>query len=121
MTKQLSASPHRHKGQQNGSKDNPVILRAGQQLTNRFGKPLDMSKSCGYCQKVKNWRGIGHTEQECKTKQREKEAKGQGSSQVKGIETLDFDDHKQGGVAVGRLFVRMLKIAGQTFSNQRKG
>ena len=102
-----------------GSKENPVILRT-QQLTDRFGKPLDMSKSCGYCQNIKKWRGIGHTEQECKTKQREKETKG--NSQVKGVETLDLDDHQEGGVAVSCLFVRMLKIAGQT-SNQdtRKG
>ena len=101
------------------SKENPVVLRA-QQLTDRFGKPLDMNKSCGYCRNVKKWRGIGHTEQECKTKQRERENKI--SSQVKGVETLDLDDHQECGVAVSRLFVRMLKIAGQT-SNQdtRKG
>ena len=98
-----------------GSKENPVILRTGQQLTDRFGKPLDMNKSCGYCQNVKKWRGIGRTEQECKTKQREKEAKN-----VIGVETLDLDD-QEGGVAVKRLFVQMLKIAGQTSSNQRKG
>lgn len=57
----------RHKGgsgQQSGSKENPVILRTGQQLTDRFGKLLDMNKTCGYCQNVKKWRGIGHTEQE---------------------------------------------------------
>lgn len=100
---------------QSGSKENPVILRIGQQLTDRFGKPLDMSKNCGYCQNVKKWRGIGHTEQECKTKQREKEAKN-----VKGVETLDLDDHQEGGVAVNRLFVRMLKVAGQ-ISENRKG
>ena len=103
----------KHKGEtKSGSKENPVILRTGQQLTDRFGKPLDMNKSCGYCQNVKKWRGIGHTEQECKTKQREKEAKG--NSQVKGVETLDLDDHQEGGVAVSRLFIRMLKIAGQS-------
>ena len=100
-----------------GSKENPVILRT-QQLTDRFGKPLDMSKSCGYCQNVKKWRGIGHTEQECKTKQREKEQK----TQVKGVETLNLDDHQEGGVAVNRLFVKMLKIAGQSSSQEnRKG
>ena len=114
----------RHKGdnkQHTGSKENPVILRTGQQLTDRFGKPLDMNKTCGYCQNVKKWRGIGHTEQECKTKQREKETKG--NSQVKGVETLDLDDHQEGGVAVSRLFIRMLKIAGQhpNQSNNRKG
>ena len=54
-----------------------------------------------------------HTEQECKTKKREKENKGQSNlSQVKGVETLDLDDHQEGGVAVSRSFVRMLKIAG---------
>ena len=111
----------KNEGQKGGNKENPVVLRT-QQLTDRFGKPLDMNKSCGYCQNVKKWRGIGHTEQECKTKQREKEAKGQGNSQVKGVETLDLDDHQEGGVAVNRLFVRMIKIAGQS-PNQpnRKG
>ena len=105
-----------------GSNENPVVLRT-QQLTDRFGKPLDMNKSCGYCQNVKKWRGIGHTEQECKTKQREKEQKSQGGySQVKGVETLDLDDHQDGGVAVNRLFVRMLKIAGQSPNQEnRKG
>ena len=109
----------KHKGEtKSGSKENPVILRTGQQLTDRFGKPLDMNKTCWYCQNVKKWRGIGHTEQECKTKQREKEQK----IQVKGVETLDLDDHQEGGVAVNRLFVRMLKIAGQSSSQEnRKG
>ena len=111
---QLIWKKNEDKNKGTGFKENPVVLRTGQQLTDRFGKPLDMNKSCGYCQNVKKWRGIGHTEQECKTKQREKEAKGQGSSQVKGVETLDLDDHQEGGVAVGRLFVRMLKIAGQS-------
>ena len=101
-----------------GFKENPVIIQT-QQLTGRFGKTLDINKSCGYCQNVKKWRGIGHTEQECKTKQREKEAKG--NSQVEGVETLDLDDHQEGGVTVSCLFIRMLKIAGQTSQNDRKG
>ena len=118
---QLVWKKNEHKGddKKTGTKENPVVMRTGQQLTDRFGKPLDMSKSCGYCQNVKKWRGIGHTEQECKTKQREKEAKG--NSQVKGVETLDLDDHQDGGVAVSRLFIRMIKIVGQTSPNQRKG
>ena len=117
---QLVWKKNEDKQKGNGFKENPVILRT-QQLTDRFGKPLDMSKSCGYCQNIKKWRGIGHTEQECKTKQRDKE--GKGSSQVKGVETLDLDDHQEGGVAVSRLFIRMLKIAGQhsNQSNNRKG
>ena len=112
---QLAWKKNKDKNKGTGSKENPVVLRT-QQLPDRFGKPLDMSKSCSYCQNVKKWRGIGHTEQECKTKQREKENK----SQVKSVETLDLDDHQEGGVAVNRLFARMLKIAGQT-AITRKG
>ena len=45
-------------------------------------------------------------------------------AQIKGVETLDLDDHQEGGVVVNQLFVRMVKIAGQP-SNQsqeaRKG
>ena len=100
------------KNQGTGSKENPVVLRTGQQLTDRFGNLLDMSKSCGYCQNIKKWQGIGHTEQECKTKQREKEAKN-----VNGVETLDLDD-PEGGIAVKRLFVRMVKVAGQVLNNR---
>ena len=116
---QLVWKKNEDKQNKSGSKENPVILRTGQQLTDRFGKPLDMSKTCGYCQNVKKWRGISHTKQECKTKQREKEAKG--SSQVKGVETLDLDDHQDGGVAVSCLFIRMIKIAGQATQGTRKG
>ena len=65
---QLIWKKNEDKNNGTGSKENPVVLRTGQQLTDRFGKPLDMNKSCGYCQNVKKWRGIGHTEQECKTK-----------------------------------------------------
>ena len=115
---------NQHKGdikQDTGFKENPVILRTVQQLTDRFGKPLDMNKTCGYYQNVKKWRGIGHSEQECKTKPREREAKG--SSQVKQVETLDLDDHQEGGVAVNRLFIQMLKMAGQSSNqnNNRRG
>ena len=45
----------RHKGEtKNRSKENLVVMRTGQQLTDRFSKPLDMSKSCSYYQKIKN-------------------------------------------------------------------
>lgn len=51
-----------------GSKENPnTINRNIQQLPDHFGKPPDMNKSCGYCQEVKQWQGIGHIEAECKT------------------------------------------------------
>ena len=102
-----------------GSKENPVVLAAYQQQgqkggppKDKFGNLLDTSKTCGYCQKVKKWRGIGHTEAECKTKKREKEGQAQGG-QVKAAyeETDDFDIQSQlGGVKIGTLHIRMLHI-----------
>lgn len=53
------------------SPGNPIVLRT-EPGKDRVGKPIDTSKRCGYCQKVKKWKGIGHTESECKTKQRER-------------------------------------------------
>ena len=97
-----------------GSKDSPITInRNAQQLTDRFGKPLDMSKTCGYCQNVKKWRGIGHTEAECKTKQREKGTGNAGTPAAKPAK-LDFDDSADEGVPVKRLFVRMIKAANST-------
>ena len=103
-----------------GSKENPVVLAAHQQnkggpLKDKFGNLLDTSKQCGYCQKVKKWRGIGHTETECKTKQRER---GQGAQESKqggqvkaAYEEDDFDVQSQlGGVKIGTLHIRMLHI-----------
>ena len=68
-----------------------------------------MSKTCGYCQKVKQWRGIGHTEAECKTKKREKE---QGTNPTAKPAKLDLDNSEDEGVKVQRLFVRMIKATG---------
>ena len=47
---------------QHGSLENPIILNKVEK--DRFGRPIDTSKSCQYC-KRKGWRGIGHTENEC--------------------------------------------------------
>ena len=62
---------------ESGTMENPVVLAAHQQNQEKGGPPKDKfgnllvtSKQCGYCQKVKKWRGIGHTEAECKTKKR---------------------------------------------------
>ena len=102
-----------------GSKENPVVLAAyqqGQQRNNngppkdKFGNLLDTSKQCGYCQKVKKWRGIGHIESECKTKQRERGGQeNQGnkqSGQVKAAyEEDDFDVQSQPGGEIGRAHV----------------
>ena len=102
---------------ESGSKENPVVLAAHQQQNkggppkDKFGNLLDTSKTCGYCQKVKKWRGIGHTESECKTKQRERggENQNQGqpkqSGQVKAADSEDdFDVQSQlGGVKIGNL------------------
>ena len=109
-------------GKGTGSKENPVVLAAHQQKggppKDKFGNLLDTSKTCGYCQKVKKWRGIGHTENKCKTKQRERtgqESQGQGAKQggqVKAAyEEDDFDVQSQlGGVKIGTLHIRMLRI-----------
>ena len=96
--------------QERETKQNPITInRNVQQLTDRFGKPLDMSKTGGYCQKVKQWRGIGHTEAECKTKKREKE---QGTNPTAKPAKLDLDDSEDEGVKVKRLFVQMIKAIG---------
>ena len=68
-----------------------------------------MSETCGYCQKVKQWRGIGHTEAECKTKKREKE---QRTNPTAKPAKLDLDDSGDEGVKIQRLFVRMIKATG---------
>ena len=105
-----------------GSKENPVVLAAyqqGQQRNNngppkdKFGNLLDTSKQCGYCQKVKKWRGIGHVESECKTKQRERGGENQKQGgQVKAAyeETDDFEIQSQlGGVKIGMIRIGRVK------------
>ena len=110
-----------YKKAESGSKENPVVLAAHQQNKgeppkDKFGNLLDTFKQCGYCQKVKKWRGIGHVESECKTKQREKGGQenqgGNQSGQVKAAyKEDDFDIQSQlGGVKVGNLQIRMIKI-----------
>ena len=107
-----------------GSKENPVVLathQQGQQRNNngppkdKFGNLLDTSKQCGYCQKVKKWRGIGHTESECKTKQRQRAQESQNTKQggqVKAAyEEDDFDVQSQlGGLKIGKLRINMLRV-----------
>ena len=108
-----------YKKAESGSKENPVVLAAHQQNQqkggppkDKFGNLLDTSKQCGYCQKVKKWRGIGHTENESKTKQREHGAQEQKGGQVKAAyEEDDFEVQSQlGGVKIGTLHIRMLYI-----------
>ena len=111
-------------GKGTGSKENPVVLATHQQQNkggppkDKFGNLLDTSKQCSYCQKVKKWRGIGHIESECKTKQREKggqDNQGQGarqSGQVKAAyeETDDFEIQSQlGGVKIGMIKIGRVK------------
>ena len=61
-----------------GTKKDPIVLR-----TEGPKGPLDTSKTCGYCIKVKGWRGIGHIESECRTKKRER------SNQDTGVKKID--------------------------------
>ena len=108
---------------ESGSKENPVVLATHQQNKggppkDKFGNLLDTSKQCGYCQKVKKWRGIGHTESECKTKQRERSGENQSQGQnkqggqVKAAyeETDDFEIQSQlGGVKIGMIKIGRVK------------
>ena len=48
-----------------GSKPYPVVLKTE-------AKNRESNKTCGYCIKVKGWRGIGHTESKCQNKKRER-------------------------------------------------
>ena len=102
-------------GTGSGAKLDPVIL-AMRGPTDRFGRPLDTSKQCGYCQKVKKWRGIGHTENECKTKQKER---GSGNQQPRTgrIEPFVEDEFdivsNAGGVAINMIKRIALSKEGQ--------
>ena len=85
-----------HQGAWTGSKTDPVILRTGNDnqrgnCDGRTGGPIDTSKTCKYCIDVKGWRGIGHTERECRTKKRESSNNGSGSG-VKKIDSKPFEE-----------------------------
>jgi len=68
IRKLIQYIPQRQKGRHsdNGSKDDPVVLKADSKKT------LDTSKQCTYCQKTKGWKGIEHTKEECRTYKKEK-------------------------------------------------
>jgi len=62
VQKLIQYVPLRQKGRKQGdTKEDPVVLKA----------QIDTSKKCKYCIDVKGWKGIGHTEAECRTKKRE--------------------------------------------------
>ena len=66
-----------HQGAWTGSKTDPVVLKG------------TTEKTCGYCIKVKGWRGIGHTESECRTKKRER------SNQDTGVKKIDNKPYEE--------------------------
>ena len=68
-----------HQGAWTGSKTDPVVLKGSTE------------KTCGYCIKVKGWRGIGHTESECRTKKRERNNQGSESG-VKKIDSKAYNE-----------------------------
>ena len=83
-----------HQGAWTGSKTDPVVLRTETGNQNRSGRPtgpIDSSKTCRYCVDVKGWRGIGHTERECRTKKRESNNQGSGSG-VKKIDSKAYNE-----------------------------
>ena len=67
-----------------GTKKDPIVLRTG-------GPNIDTSKTCGYCIKVKGWRGIGHIESECRTKKRERSA----TTEVKKIDNRPYNEERE--------------------------
>ena len=70
-----------HQGAWTGSKTDPVVLK----------NQGPTEKSCGYCIKVKGWRGIGHTESECRTKKRERNNQ-ENTAGVKKIDNKPFEE-----------------------------
>ena len=70
-----------HQGAWTGSKTDPVVLKAQGSI----------EKTCGYCIKVKGWRGVGHTESECRTKKRERNNQGSGT-EVKKIDNKPYEE-----------------------------
>lgn len=66
-SRRITANGNIQKGSTPG---NPIVLRT-EPGKDRFGRPIDTSKTCGYCIKVKKSKRIGHTESECDTKKRE--------------------------------------------------
>ena len=55
------------------------------------GKKLDSFKQCTYCQKKKEWKGIRHTKDECRTYKKEKKEKAK-AKKPKAKEEKDKDD-----------------------------
>ena len=49
-----------------GTQEDPVVLKT---------EVVDNGKKYEYCIKVKKWKGLNHTEDECRTKKREKKKK----------------------------------------------
>ena len=79
-----------HQGAWTGSKTDPVVLRTGNEGPRG---PIDTTKTCRYCIDVKGWRGIGHTERDCRTKKRERSNPGiTNTSGVKKIDSKAYNE-----------------------------
>jgi transposase InsO family protein len=63
---------HRSRTPGSSPSDDPIVLKT---TTNTQDNTIrDNGKHCDYCIKVKKWKGIGHTEDDCRTKKREKKS-----------------------------------------------
>ena len=101
-SRRITANGGVQKGTTSG---NPIVLRT-EPGKDRFGRPIDTSKTCGYCIKVKKWKGIGHTESECNTKKRERGNGGSGQNRAGHIEPYvedEFGTQEEGGVKISKL------------------
>ena len=72
-----------------GTKKDPIVLRT--EGSQRPAGHIDTTKTCNYCKNVKGWRGIGHTERECRTKKRESNNQGSESG-VKKIDSRAYNE-----------------------------
>ena len=102
---------------QHGSLENPITLNKVKK--DRFGRLIYTNKTCQYC-KRKGWRGIGHMETECRTKQRESQ-RPNNLTRVKKVEfDLDDDVHSTiGGIEINSLHIRGITIL--SVSNHKEG
>ena len=85
-----------HQGAWTGSKTDPVVLKTETGNQNRGGRttgPIDSFKTCRYCVDVKGWRGIGHTERECRTKRRKSNNQGSGTG-AKKIDNKPYEERE---------------------------
>ena len=106
LSKRQTANGNTHKS--GSTPGNPIVLRT-EPGKDRFSQAIDTSMTCGYCIKVKKWKGIGHTESECNTKKRERGSGNQRAGHIEPYVEDEFGTQEDGGVKIGKLRINMIK------------